>query len=186
MKKLVLAITVSLLTLNSFSQNYETYKWDSVRDRKRQIEGVNELNVIRKKAGKPVLKWDDRLQPAAIHHVTYMAYCKKHHLICDKSLVDKDTAKDLSYMAHSQMFDIPNFKEIYFPMMRISLLDKTVFSEMTELLSVCGSVLGFDNSPCHWGALNNVKWDAVFVYTDEYTGVLIVILGKYVKVPVKK
>ena len=33
--------------------------------------------LFAKKAGKPLLKWDDRLQPAAVHHVTYMRYCKK-------------------------------------------------------------------------------------------------------------
>ena len=205
MKKLVLAIAVSLLTLNSFSQNTKTYKkgevisshtpdwyvpvvvkWDSVKDRNNHIKSVNELNAIRKKAGKPLLKWDDRLQPAAVHHVKYMQYCKKHHLMNDKSLADKDSAKDLSYMCHKQIFDIPNFKEIVWPDMRISLLDRTVFSEMTELLGSGFYVMGFDFCPYHWADLNDTKWDAVFAYTDDYTGVTIVILGKYVKAPVKK
>ena len=95
MKKLVLAIAVSLITLKSFSQNTKTYKkgevissetwlvgppavkWDSVKERNNHIKSVNELNAIRKKAGKPLLKWDDRLQPAAVYHVKYMQYCKK-------------------------------------------------------------------------------------------------------------
>ena len=66
MKKLVLAIAVSLVTLNSFSQNTKTHKlgevftpdwyvpvvvvFDSVKDRKNQIKAVNELNAIRKKS----------------------------------------------------------------------------------------------------------------------------------------
>ena len=135
MKKLVLAIAVSLVTLNSFSQNTKTYKkgevissetwlvgpspyvYDSVTNRKAQIKSVNELNAIRKKAGKPLLKWDDRLQPAAMHHITYMRYCKKHHLINTPALVEKDTIKfrDYGFMGHKEMFDIPNFKEIVWP-----------------------------------------------------------------------
>ncbi|MBP6756808.1 MAG: hypothetical protein KA210_11725 [Bacteroidia bacterium] len=115
MKKLVLLIAVSLVTLNSFSQNTKTYKkgevissetwlvgpspyvYDSVTNRKAQIKSVNELNAIRKKAGKPLLKWDDRLQPAAMHHITYMRYCKKHHLINTPALVEKDTIKFRDY-----------------------------------------------------------------------------------------
>ncbi len=173
MKKLVLAIAVSLVTLNSFSQNTKTYKlgevftpswyvpvvvvFDSVKDRKNQIKAVNELNAIRKKAGKPLLKWDDRLQPAAVHHVTYMKYCKKHHLINEPEFVEKDTNYDASYMDHTQKFDIPNFTEIQEPFMRIRLLDRTVFSEMTELLGTVGDVMGFNFRPYHWADLNNAK-----------------------------
>jgi len=204
MKKFVLAITVSLVSFNSFSQNTKTHKlgeaftpdwyvpstyvFDSVTNRKNHIKSVNELNAIRKKAGKPILKWDDRLQPAAIHHVKYMQYCKKHHLVNDPDAVEKDTIKfkDYSYMDHIQKFDIPNFTEISWPGDRISLLDRTVFSEMTELLGTGFYVMGFNFCPYHWADLNNAKWDAVFSYTDDYTGVTIVILGKYVKVPVKK
>ena len=204
MKKLVLAIAVSLVTLNSFSQNTKTYKtgevftpswyvpvvvkWDSVKDRNNHIKSVNELNAIRKKAGKPLLKWDDRLQSAAIHHVKYMQYCKKHHLVNTPAFVEKDTIKfrDYGFMGHKEMFDIPNFKEIVWPDMRISLLDRTVFSEMTEELGSGFYVMGFDFCPYHWADLNDAKWDAVYAYTDDYTGVTIVILGKYVKVPVKK
>ena len=204
MKKLVLAIAVSLVTLNSFSQNTKTHKlgeaftpdwyvpspyvYDSVTNRKAQIKSVNELNAIRKKAGKPLLKWDDRLQPAAVHHVKYMQYCKKHHLINAPDFVEKDTIKfkDYSFMDHTQKFDIPNFTEIQEPFMRVRLLDRTVFSEMTELLGSGFYVMGFDFCPYHWADLNNAKWDAVYAYTDDYTSVTIVILGKYAKVPVKK
>ena len=204
MKKFVLAIAVSLVTLNSFSQNTKTHKlgeaftpdwyvpspyvYDSVTNRKAQIKSVNELNAIRKKAGKPLLKWDDRLQPAAVHHVKYMQYCKKHHLINAPDFVEKDTIKfkDCSFMDHNQKFDIPNFTEIQEPFMRVRLLDRTVFSEMTELLGSGFYVMGFDFCPYHWADLNNAKWDAVYAYTDDYTSVTIVILGKYAKVPVKK
>lgn len=204
MKKLVLAIAVSLVSFNSFSQNTKTHKlgeaftpdwyvpvvvvFDSVEDRKNHIKSVNELNAIRKKAGKPLLKWDDRLQPAAVHHVKYMQYCKKHHLVNTPAFVEKDTAKfrDYGFMGHDEIFDIPNFKEIAWPDMRISLLDRTVFSEMTEELGSGIDVMGFNFCPYHWAALNDAKWDAVYAYTDPYTHVTIVILGKYVKVPVKK
>jgi len=172
------------------SQTWTTGAWvyDSIEDRIDQIKGVNELNAIRKKAGKPLLKWDDRLQPAAMHHITYMRYCKKHHLINDPDGVEKDTIKfkDYSFMGHKQIFDIPNFKEIVWPDWRVSLLDRTVFSEMTEELSSGCNVMGFNWCPYHWADLNDPKWDAVFAYTDDYPRVTIVILGKYVKVPVKK
>jgi hypothetical protein len=160
--------------------------FDSVKDRKDQIKSVNELNAIRKKAGKPILKWDDRLQPAAVYHVKYMQYCKKHHLVNEQFFADKDTAEDRSYMGHTEKFDIPNFTEIQEPFMRVRLLDRTVFSEMTELLGSGFYVMGFNFCPYHWADLNDAKWDAVFAYTDDYTGVTIVILGKYVKLPIKK
>lgn len=206
MKKLVLAIAVSLITLNSFSQNTKTYKkgevissetwlvgppavaWDSVKDRKDQIKSVNELNAIRKKAGKPLLKWDDRLQPAAMHHITYMRYCKKHHLINTPALVEKDTIKfrDYGFMGHKEMFDIPNFKEIVWPDWRISLLDRTVFSEMTEELGGGGNVMGYDFCPYHWAGLNDPKWDAVYSYWDPVIKINITILASYKKLPIKK
>jgi len=202
MKKLVLAIAVSLVTLNSFSQNTKTHKlgeaftpdwyvpvvyvYDSIEDRKDHIKAVNELNAIRKKAGKPILKWDDRLQLAAVHHVKYMQYCKKHHLVNEQFFAEKDTAEDRSYMGHTEKFDIPNFTEIQEPFMRVRLLDRTVFSEMTEELGTGFTVMGFNFCPHHWASLNNAKWDAVYAYTDPYTHVTIVILGKYVTVPVKK
>ena len=172
------------------SQTWTTGEWvyDSIEDRIDQIKSVNELNAIRKKAGKPLLKWDDRLQPAVVHHVKYMQYCKKHHLINAPDFVEKDTIKfkDCSFMDHNQKFDIPNFTEIQEPFMRVRLLDRTVFSEMTEELGTVGNVMGFNWCPYHWASLNNAKWDAVYAYTDDYTSVTIVILGKYAKVPVKK
>ena len=206
MKIFLLAIAI-LVSFNSFSQNTKTYKkgevisshtpdwyvpspyvYDSVTNRKAQIKSVNELNAIRKKAGKPLLKWDDRLQPAAVHHVKYMQYCKKHHLINAPDFVEKDTIKfkDYSFMDHTQKFDIPNFTEIQEPFMRVRLLDRTVFSEMTEELGSGFDVMGFNFCPYHWADLNDAKWDAIYVYIDPITSVTIVILGKYVKVPVKK
>ena len=172
------------------SQTWTTGEWvyDSIEDRKNHIKSVNELNAIRKKAGKPLLKWDDRLQPAAVHHVKYMQYCKKHHLVNTPAFVEKDTAKfkDYGFMGHKEMFDIPNFKEIVWPDWRVSLLDRTVFSEMTEELGSGFDVMGFNFCPYHWADLNDAKWDAIYVYIDPITSVTIVILGKYVKVPVKK
>ena len=111
---------------------------------------------------------------------------KKHHLINEPEFVEKDTNYDASYMDHTQKFDIPNFTEIQEPFMRVRLLDRTVFSEMTEELGTVGDVMGFNFCPYHWADLNNAKWDAVYAYTDHYTRVTIVILGKYVKAPVKK
>ena len=197
MKKLVLIIAVNLVFLTTFSQTTKTYKkgevvssytwsspvvvWDSVKNEQKQIKAVNELNLIRKKAGKPLLKWDTRLIPAAVHHVTYMRYCKKHHLVNTPEFVNKDTLYDTSYMGHKEMFDIPNFTEIEWPDWRISLLDRNVFSEMTEELGTVGSVMGFDWCKYHWAALNNAKWNAVYAYTDPITRVTIVILSKYKK-----
>ncbi|MBP6756807.1 MAG: hypothetical protein KA210_11720 [Bacteroidia bacterium] len=53
-------------------------------------------------------------------------------------------------MGHKEMFDIPNFKEIVWPDWRVSLLDRTVFSEMTEELGGGFDVMGFDFCPYHW------------------------------------
>jgi hypothetical protein len=172
------------------SQTWTTGAWvyDSIEDRIDQIKSVNELNKIRKKAGKPLLKWDDRLQPAALHHVTYMRYCKKHHLINDPDGVEKDTIKfkDYSFMSHKQIFDIPNFKEIVWPDWRISLLDGDVFSEMTEELGGGGNVMGYNWCKYHWAALNDAKWDAVYSYWDPVIKINITILASYKKSPIKK
>ena len=202
MKKLVLIIAVNLISLNTFSQTTKTYKkgevvsswsypppnvpWDSVKNVKEQINAVNELNLIRKKAGKPLLKWDTRLQPAAVHHVNYMRYCKKHHLVNTLTFVHKDTSYDAGYMGHDEIFDVPNFTEIEWPSWRISLLDRNVFSEMTEELGTVGTVMGFNWCEYHWAALNNAKWDSVYAYTDPYTRVTIVILSKYKKIKNKE
>lgn len=158
---------------------------DSLKREFIQVESVKKLNKIRKDLGMKPLIYDERLKPAAYHNLVYNRYCQWNNIFQPEEGNTK--------LTHIQTVDIPNFTEIYWPDQRISLLEKDVFSKITEELTsdIIWPTWTFDevtNRPwdrykicsAHWSALTkSTEWDAIYFYRDTKTGIHVVILGKY-------
>lgn len=200
MKKLIVVFGIMLTSGLGFGQKFKLSDTvgrtnrgndylDSIKREFIQVESVKKLNKIRKDLGMKPLIYDERLKPAAYHNVVYNRYCQWNEIIQPNQPKENGN----STMTHTQDVDIPNFKEIVWPDQRISLLEKGVFSKITEELTqdIIWSTWTFDEvtkrpwdrykiCSAHWGALTkSTVWDAIYFYYDTKTGLHVVILGKY-------
>lgn len=163
---------------------------DSLKREYIQKVSVDKLNEIRKGLGMKPLVYDVRLKPAAWHNVVYNRYCQDNNVFQPG---EEFIQQGLYTITHTQRVDIPNFTEILWPDQRISLLDKSVFHQITEELTqefygedmtykeVSESVWKkFKHCNGHWTSLTKVtNWDCIYFYYDNTNGMHVVILGEY-------
>jgi hypothetical protein len=163
---------------------------DSLKREYIQKVSIDKLNEIRKASGMKALIYDERLKPAAWHNAVYNRYCLTNRIFQPG---EEKMQRGKYTQTHNQRVDIPDFTEILYPEQRISLLDQTVFSKITEELTSeryaesktymqVAEAVWFKYKVCdgHWSALTkDTEWDCVYFYYDTTNGQHVVILGKY-------
>jgi hypothetical protein len=165
-------------------------KRDSLKRENIQKVSIDKLNEIRKASGMKALVYDARLKPAAWQNTVYNRYCLTNRVFQPG---EEKMQRGKYTQTHNQRVNIPNFTEILYPEQRISLLDQTVFSKITEELTSeryaesktymqVAEAVWKKYKVCdgHWSALTkDTQWDCVYFYYDITNGQHVVILGKY-------